>query len=244
MASLLKKIAKWLLVLLLLFVSLAYILYRVNPRTFTYPFIILAHVFKGPPKHPNCVPGEWVDPKLPDFNDSWALPQSEHTLQHFEWLGKCVSQEGQPLANDRYDDGLGAVFFYKGPDWVKGSEFTLKVIVSTSYSEHPNQFPKDTGAIGVYAYIDWNFNHQFENNELVNEWIGAPPFPTPIDPNNIVYETPRLVVPDFYEHEGSIPPIRLRMTWEISGKSNPAPGGENRWGEVEDYFGPSEEAHP
>lgn len=238
------KILKWVLLLLIFLMGLTYLLYRINPRKYTYPFIILAHIIPDPPQHPNCVPDEVSDRRDPDFNDSWAAPQSEHKLQHFEWLGKCVTQEGQPLTNDAYDDGLGAIVFYKGQEWMKGSEFTFKVIVSTSWQQHLEQFPVDTGAVAVYSYIDWNFNHTFENNELVNSWMGSPPFPTPINQNNIVFETNKIIVPEFYTHDGTIPPIRLRLVWEPYGIFNPAPGGENRWGEVEDYIWPNEDVHP
>jgi hypothetical protein len=245
MGPTLKKILKWLLILLILFVGLSYLFYKINPRKYTYPFIILAHIVPDPPQHPNCVPGMGSDRGIPDFNDSWATPESQHELQHFEWLGKCVTQENVSLAADQYEDGLGAIVFYQGAEWMKGSEFTLKVIVSTSYQYHPDQFPQDTGAIGVYSYIDWNFNHQFETSELVNAWVGSPPFSTtPADPNNTVFETNRITVPAFYEHEGTIPSIRIRLVWEISGRSNPAPGGDNKWGEVEDHFGPQEDVHP
>ncbi|NNE58197.1 MAG: hypothetical protein HKN36_08835 [Hellea sp.] len=241
------KILVWIFLLLLLYLIIIYTLYRIDARSYGTPFVRLAHIVAPHNHYPNCVPEDDFDRFEEDYNDAWAKPEAQATLQHLEWLGQCVTEEKRPLRFDGYDDGIGTIELVSGNWWAPGSTLKLKIVVSTTYSYHKSSFPKK-GKIVVYTFIDWNNNKTFEDTELVDTWSGRPPFNNPVDINGTLYETSLITVPANYKgpqgNDTPAPPMRLHMIWAPKGKFPAVPYPYNEFGEIEDYDDSQEELEP
>lgn len=224
-------------VLILFFLIFA----KLWPRQFGFlwPFPP-AHIHVGPPHIPNCVPNDVTSgPNDFDLHDSWARPISAHKIQHYEWLGKCVSEEVVAKNHDDHDDGLVKILFQSSNEWQPNEWFQISAVVSTSWQWHQNRFTKGDAKLAIF--IDWNNNQEFEHGELVETWVGNPPFGG-VDPNVTLVTSPKITVPSDYSRPGVHPNIRLRLTYEEN-NPNPSmsPGGYAKYGEVEDYGGKGDE---
>ena len=229
----------WLLGLVAVFLLLvigSYVLYQWQPRL--YPFLwarFFAHVHAGIPGAPNCVPNDFPTPWGDwDHNDGWAAPPSTHSIQHLEWLGECVSQEPTAHPADTFDDGLRAIEASSQGAWQPKSQFRLRTMVSTSYSEHKRYF--QAGNILLTVFADWNDNNTFESDELIHSWVGLPPFSfAPNGEDFTLVTTPWIDVAEDYATPGNQPKFRFRLTYfRFHDEQDLNPGGHNDYGEVED----------
>jgi len=194
---------------------------------------------------PIATEDDWPDdptnpgPALPpDYSDIIFMPIASHDIQHLEWLGEIVDQEFVAPADDDVfgkggdDDGLVAVVF-------GGGLVTIDFLVWTNWTAHNAAFPAGS-MVYVDAWIDWNNNRVFDGagdvGEYIGTWSGHPEDWGPGPPVGRDWENGQ-IVGAMAGNPAGIYSIRLRVNWRDNGEPHVvAVGGQEDWGEVEDYF--------
>ena len=177
-----------------------------------------------------------------DYNDQPFLPQAEHRIQVYEWLGPGVSEETASKPADDFDDGLVVV----NPSGFRrpGGVVVLAVNIRTSFAQNPPAFPNNfEGRLAIW--IDWDYNRTFAVAEDVyNQLIDLP-----FQGGNRTFSQALIVIPvrvpaNFRprlvgDPENPIgienPPIRARLAYGVKPTRPIRPGGTEAYGEVEDH---------